>query len=61
MCCILSNSYTVFGEEEEEEGKDFKLFLGNAINESVARLCTFTCISLAMDAEHKTTKISQFE
>lgn len=44
-----------------EDGKDFKLFLGNAINEIVARLCAFTCISLAMYAEHKTTKISQFE
>ena len=56
MCCIPSNSYTAFGEEV----KDFRLLLGNTRNESVSVLCAFTYISLDMYADHKTTKISQF-
>lgn len=57
MCCIPYNSYTAFSEEG---GKDFKLLLGNTRNESMSVLCAFTYVSLVMYADHKTTKISQF-
>jgi len=58
MCCILFNSHTVFSEEEE---KDFKLLSGNTGCESVSVLCVFTYISMAMYADHRTTKTSQFD